>query len=156
MKKFEFKLEKLLEIRKRREEQQLLILSKASGEYQMEVNKKNSILSQIKNERAKLHEKMGALSLDDLKIYDEMTKRGDLAIFKLDEVIEEKRKKMQIEVDKYTAAKKDKRAVEILREKALKKYNYEVLQEERKDIDEISRNLYLQNKDRANNSENNI
>ena len=156
MKKFEFKLEKLLEIRKRKEEQQLLILSKASGEYQMEVNKKNSIINQIKNERAKLHDKRYFLTLDDLKEYDEMTKRGDLAVFKLDEKIEEKRKKMQIEVDKYTAAKKDRRAVEILREKALKKYDYEVLQEERKDIDEISRNLYLQNKDRGNNSEHNI
>jgi flagellar protein FliJ len=156
MKKFDFKLEKLLEIRKRKEEQQLLILSKVSGEYQMEVNKKNSILSQIKDERIKLHDKRYFLTLEDLKDYDEMTKRGDLAIFKLDEKIEEKRKKMQIEVDKYTAAKRDRRAVEILKEKALKKYNYEVLQEERKDIDEISRNLYLQNKDRANNSENNI
>lgn len=47
MKKFDFKLQKLLEIRQDKEEQEKIELGKASGAYQFEVNKKVKILDRL-------------------------------------------------------------------------------------------------------------
>jgi len=154
LKRFEFRLQKLLEIRKRKEEQEKLELAKASGAYQFVLNKKEKILSNLGEKRKELSNKKGQLNLRELQAYDSMVKDADLAIKKLDVEIEEKRKIMQKHIDKYAELKRERRVVEVLREKAYKKYEEEAGKEEQKLIDEIGKDLFIKNKENRIISEN--
>lgn len=154
MKRFEFRLQKLLEIRKRKEEQEKLELAKASGAYQFVLNKKEKILFNLGEKRKELSNKKGQLNLRELQAYDSMVKDADLAIKKLDVEIEEKRKIMQKHIDKYAELKRERRVVEVLREKAYKKYEEEAGKEEQKLIDEIGKDLFIKNKENRIISEN--
>lgn len=154
VKKFDFKLQKLLEIRQKKEDQEKIELAKASGAYQFEVNKKDKILNNIKDLRQELGRDKKALDLSRLQSYDKLTRNSEFAILQLDKVIEEKRKVMQVHIDKYASLKKDKRAVEIIKEKALKRFQEEQEHEEQKDTDEIGKNLFLNRKEKDINSEN--
>jgi len=154
LKRFEFRLQKLLEIRKRKEEQEKLELAKASGAYQFVLNKKEKILFNLGEKRKELSNKKGQLNLRELQAYDSMVKDADLAIKKLDVEIEEKRKIMQKHIDKYAELKRERRVVEVLREKAYKKYEEEAGKEEQKLIDEIGKDLFIKNKENRIISEN--
>ncbi len=154
MRKFEFKLQKLLEIRQKKEDQEKIELAKASGAYQFELNKKEKILNGLNNLRQELVKNKNKLLLENLKSYDRFIRNSDLAINKLNVVIEEKRQIMQEHIEKYAALKRDKKAVGVLKDKAVKRYEEEANKEEQKDTDEIGKNLYIKNKGAGINSEN--
>lgn len=154
MKRFEFRLQKLLEIRQRKEEQEKLELAKASGAYQYVLGKKEKILANLGEKRKELSKKKGKLNLVELQNYDRMVKDADLVIRKLDVEIEEKRKIMQKHIDKYAELKKERRVVELLKEKAYKRYEEEAGKEEQKFIDEIGKDLFTKNKENKIISEN--
>lgn len=147
MKKFEFKLQRLLEIREKKEESQKAELAKASGAYQIELNKKLKILDNIDQARKKLTENKKALTLDQLKAYDQLSVSGDLSIRALEPVIEQKRLRMEKEIERYTELKKERRTVEILKEKAHARWKAEADMEEVKVQDEIGKDQFLKRKE---------
>lgn len=155
MKKFEFKMQKLLEIRAKKEDLEKIELAKASGAYQLEVNKKEKILNNVKEFSKSMAADKEHLSINQMHAYDAMAKNADLAIHKLDIVIEEKRKVMQEHIDRYSSAKKDKRAVEIIKEKSYERYLDAANKEEQKEMDEMGKNSFLKHKESGINSENN-
>lgn len=144
MKKFEFRLQRLLDIRKDKEEEQRIVLARASGEYQQAVNKKTEILDRVNASRERLKENPSDLSA--YRSFDLMEQNAGIAISEIEIEIEAKRKAMQRELDLYTQLKKDRRAVELLREKALREYQEEVRKEETRNLDEIGTNMFLQAK----------
>lgn len=143
MKKFEFKLQRLLEIRQRQEDEQKIELAKASGAYQLEVNKKTQILDNIHELRQKI-KSSGKMSLDTMRAYDILVQNSDTAIREVELEMEKKRLVMEQELKKYTKLKQKRRAVEILKEKAQKKYDTKAQREEINTLDEIGKNIYLQ------------
>ena len=153
MKKFHFPLQRLLEIRKKKEDQQKLVLAKASGEYQLEINRKQQFFDNVKNERQRLS-KNKKFDLDALRAYDQMDLAAVEASYAMETIIEEKKKRMMQEMDLYVALKKDRRAVELLREKAFKNYKEEEQRVEQQESNEIAKNVYLRNQANSFDSDN--
>ncbi len=154
MKKFAFKLQKLLEIRQKKEDQEKLELAKASSAYQAILQKKDKMLANVRDLRRDLKQDDGRIDLSRLRAYDKLTKDTDLAVKKLEPLIEEKRKIMQQHVEKYTALQRDRKAVEILKDKAYSRYQEEANREEQKELDEIAKNIHLRNKGSRRNPDN--
>ncbi len=153
MKKFQFNLQKLLEVREKKEELQKVNLAKASGEYQVELNKVESIRNNVKSYKNSLL-KGKNFSIDNLRILDYISTNAEKAIKNLEPVIEEKRKKMEKEIEIYNQLRKERKVVELIKEKKYKNYLEELDKEEQKDIDEIGKNTYIKNKAHKLNSEN--
>ncbi len=147
MKKFDFKLQKLLEIRQKKEDQERVELAKASGAYQFVLNKKEKILSNVRITLDNLKKNKNNLSLKELQDYDRLVRNSENSIRVIDVEIEAKRRVMQEHIDKYAALKRERRVVETLRDKALKKYEFESNREEQKETDEIGQDLFLRNKE---------
>ncbi len=154
MKKFEFKLQKLLEIRQKKEDQEKIELGRASGAYQYILNKKEKIVDNVRTTLAALGKNKAKLNLKDLQAYDRMVKDADVAVKRLEVEIEEKRKIMQEHIDKYAALKRERRVVEILKEKAYKRYEDEASKDEQKLIDEIGKDQFVRNKENRITSDN--
>lgn len=154
MKKFKFNLQKLLEIREKKEELQKVNLAKASGEYQLELNKVESIKNNVKIYKDLLIKKDGKLSIDNLRMLDYISTNAERAIKNLEPVIEEKKKKMEKEIEKYNQLRREKKVVELIKEKKYNQYLEEAEKEEQKIIDEIGKNTYIKNKAHNLNSEN--
>ncbi|MCX7821606.1 MAG: flagellar export protein FliJ [Brevinematales bacterium] len=153
MKKFQFNLQKLLEIREKKEELQKVKLAKASGEYQVEVNKVENIKNNVKNYKNSIL-KGESFSIENLRMLDYISTNAEKAIKNLEPVIEEKRKKMEREIEIYNQLRKEKKIVELIKEKKYKQYLEETGKEEQKIIDEIGKNTYMKNKADSLNSEN--
>lgn len=146
MKKFSFRLQRLLEIREKKEEEARIRLAKVSGEYQKVVNQKTALQDQVRETRHRLSSS-GTHSLAELQAYDRLQQETDLAILELDKEIVLRKKAMDEQLAVYTELKKDRRAVEILREKALARYEEEARKAEQQDLDEIGKNLFLQHRE---------
>lgn len=153
MKRFSFRLERLLEIRKDREEEAKIELAKASGAYQLEVNKKINMQDTLRNLRTELSRREH-LSIEELKEYDKLSQDTDLAFLVLDREIDAKRKVMEQKLAVYTKLKQERRAVEILKEKAWEKYQIEEKRQEQQVLDEIGQNIHRKNKGDRENSDN--
>ena len=142
MKKFTFKLQRLLEIRERLEEEARVELAKASGDYQIVLNRKNKAIQSVQHARSESETK---LSFENLRNYDLLQQETDRAILEIDKELEGKREIMEQKKAVYVKKKQDKRAVEILKEKALARYQEEESREEQKNLDEIGKNVFLKN-----------
>lgn len=154
MGKFKFNLQKLLEIRLKKEEQEKLELAKASMAYQNVINKKEKLLANVKNIRKEISRDRTKMSLARLQNYDKLTKDTDLAVKALEPIIEEKKKIMQEHIKLYSSLQKDRKAVEILKDKAYKRFLEDENRAEQKDLDEIAKNTYLKHKEKRVNTEN--
>jgi flagellar protein FliJ len=153
MKKFKFKLQKLLDFNQQKEDQEKTELAKASMAYQTVLNKKTKLLDTVKNIRKELSGKKN-LTLASLQNYDKMTNNTDQAVKALEPVIEEKKKIMQTHIQKFAELRREKRKVEIMKEKAYEQYKLETNREEQKVLDEIGKNIYLNHKEKPEKSEN--
>jgi len=157
MKKFSFRLQKLLDIRQKKEDEQKVRLAKAIGDYQLEVKKKEKMLNNIKEYRKKLKTESNEITIDDLKYLDKLTINTYNALKKQDIIINEKKQKMDEQIDIYNKLKKEKKVVEKLKEIAIKKYNEESNKEEQLINDEIGKDRFIKSKGNINNTEiNNI
>lgn len=141
MKKFEFRLEKLLDIRKKREEEEKIELARASGAYQLEVNRREKVLSTLREYRKDVMSG-GKLDAGKLRAFDQWAKSSDFALMDIDKAIEQRRVVMEEHVKIYTERKRDRRAVEILREKAYSAWQESSRHEEQAELDETGGNLY--------------
>lgn len=153
MKKFSFPLQRLLEIREKKENQQKIVLAKASGEYQLEVQRREKFFENVKKQREHLSQ-VEKLDLNSLRNYDRLDLEAREASNAMESIIEEKKQKMTEEMEKYVALKRDRRAVELLKEKALKAYLEEENRVEQQETNEIGQNIYLRHQAQKNDSDN--
>ncbi|MGC8764359.1 MAG: flagellar export protein FliJ [Brevinematia bacterium] len=154
MKRFKFNLEKLLEIRQKKEELQKANLAKASGAYQAELNKVEKIKNNVKEYKKYYIGEKKNLTVENLRFIENIVNNASKAIENLKPVIEEKKAKMEKELELYNQLRRDKRVVEILKEKSYKKYLEEAGREEQKNIDEIAKDTYIKSKANKITSEN--
>ncbi|NPV38210.1 MAG: hypothetical protein HPY78_02920 [Brevinematales bacterium] len=153
MKRFTFRLQKLLEIRQKKEDQQKIVLAKASGEYQKELRKHQTIQENEHNLREKVKEeiKQNPKSLDLGKLkwldyYGWQSKKIEGDILR---EIDKKRQAMEKELALYTKFRQEKRAVEILKEKAWQAHQEATLKEEQQILDELSQTITNKNREYA-------
>ncbi len=141
MKRFQFKLEKLLELKSYGEREAEIALGHAVGEL-------NRIENEIKNTAAKRLE-AASLRFQTGKTASEI-RYADLYILRLDRAADkllEDAAKAELSVfearDVYLEASKEKKILEKLKEKREKDYKKFILSEEDKAIDEISNQITM-------------
>jgi len=153
VKKFRFPLQRLLEIREKKENQQKIVLAKVSGEYQLEVQRREKFFGNVKRQRERLSQ-VEKMDLNSLRNYDRIDLDAREASNAMESIIEEKKQKMTEQMEKYVVLKRDRRAVELLKEKALKAYVEEENRVEQQKTNEIGQNIYLRHQAQKNDSDN--
>ncbi|URA10821.1 flagellar export protein FliJ [Thermospira aquatica] len=150
MKRFVFPLQKLLEIRQKKEDQQKIALARASGAYQREVRK----LEAVKEHEAHLREqikKSSQMDIQTLRRLDYYGWHSKRIESDLQKEIEKKKNAMEKELALYTKYRQEKRAVEILKEKAWKAHVEAEMREEQQTLDELSQMIFHKKKEYADN-----
>ena len=143
MKKFNFKLQKILDIREKLELEQKNILTKAASEYQQVVSKRDENIAKVNQSREVLYSQMKAqtVSIQQLKTIDFLQSQVDQFSRSLAIPMEEKRKKMEQERVKYNKLVKDRKSMELLKEQEFKKYKIAQQRLETLEMDEIAKNF---------------
>ncbi len=138
MKGFKFKLQTLLDVKEKIEEQKKVELGKANQKLDIEKNKLETFIQNKQN--AIIQQRKMASNMVNVKLY---TEYGHY-IKKLDISIEQQRKQVQIEEKNVEKAKenliaiiKERKAYEKLREKKLEEFRRDLLSKEQKSADEI-------------------
>jgi flagellar FliJ protein len=143
MKKFNFKLQKILDIREKLELEQKNILTKAASEYQQVVSKRDENIAKVNQSREVLYSQMKAqtVSIQQLQTIDFLQGQVNQLSRSLATPIEEKRKKMEQERVKYNKLVKDRKSMELLKDQELKKYKIAQQRIEVLEMDEIAKNF---------------
>ena len=143
MKKFNFKLQKILDIREKLELEQKNILTKAASEYQQIVSKRDENIAKVEQSRELLYSQMKtqAVSIQQLQTIDFLQGQVNQLARSLATPIEEKRKKMEQERVKYNKLVKDRKSMELLKEQEFKKYKIAQQRSETLEMDEIAKNF---------------
>ena len=144
MKPFVFRLETLLEIRKRREEQANIVLSQA----RKKLFDAQAVLAQLVNKQkeswAEFREKQasGQIVVLEFQAWYQFLAFLEKAIKQQEEVIEALKQEVAAALKKVEQAMKERKAVEKLKEKRFEQYMFELQQEEQKVLDEIAITRY--------------
>ncbi|MDK2818205.1 MAG: hypothetical protein KFW21_02010 [Spirochaetota bacterium] len=143
MRKFNFKLQKILDIREKLELEQKNILTKAASEYQQLLLRKDDNIQKVILSREIIYSEMKTkeVSIQSLRNLDHLQVQVNQLTRSLDPQIEEKFKKMEKERIKYNKLVKDKKSIEILKNNELKKYKIAQQRALVSDMDEIARNF---------------
>ena len=143
MKKFSFKLQRILDVREKLELEQKNKLAIAAAEYQQVLLKKDGTYVKVEKARTLAFENMkqNVIDIRHLQNLDLLKSQADLLAFSLAPEIEEKKQKMEAQKIRFNKAHKDKRAIEILKEQTFKKYKVLLDKEETDAMDEIAKNF---------------
>ncbi len=138
-KKFQFRLQRLLEIREHKEKLIKNELGKARSKKVKELNKKmravnniNKSLKSMKNE-----EKNKVLSISRIMQYQNYFKKLKVDMENQDKIISIIDEEINMINNKLVEARKNKKVLERLKERKMKKYVYEVGREEQNFFDDI-------------------
>ena len=143
MRKFNFKLQKILDIREKLELEQKNILAKAASEYQQIVLKRDESIAKVEQSREVIYAQMKTqtVSIQQLQTIDFLQGQVNQLSRSLATPIEEKRKKMEQERVKYNKLVKDRKSMELLKDQELKKYKIAQQRIEVLEMDEIAKNF---------------
>lgn len=134
MKKYVFKLEKILSVKNSMVEQKKIEVMNANHV----VKEKESILEITKQEKEILIEERNSLhsfKINDIKRYNDYFKIIDRKIKYYENELIKAKKFLELKKDEYVEALREKRIIEKLKQKDQIKYDYEVKKEEEKIID---------------------
>jgi flagellar FliJ protein len=141
MKKFNYKLEKLFELKSYREREAEIALGHAIGELTRIENEIKSIAAKRLDAAAQRF-KSGS-NADEIRYADLYIQRLDRTADKLMEDAAKAELKVSEARDNYIEASKEKKILEKLKEKKQKEYKKFVLSEEDKALDEIANQLTM-------------
>lgn len=144
MKKFNFKLQKILEIREHLEKEQKSKLAQVATEYQKLISKQEQLAQKMALAREKLPIDSLSVNLSQLKFIDHFQDQVDSYNRGIQPQLTSIKEKLKQEQAKYNKLHQEKRAIEVLKESELKKYNYSLLKKESSQMDEIAKNLFTQ------------
>lgn len=144
MKRFHFKLEKVLEFRRYHEEEWELKLAKVGSECLALENKIKNLAKQL---TAGSRQKFDfGLNIDTLANYELYNRRIHVEIENTQQELARKELEREKIKEKYLEAAKDRKVMDKLKEKAANRFYKEQEKEEEKITDEISNNLHFRNK----------
>lgn len=149
MKKFNFKLQRLLDFREAKENEIKNELSKVLMKQNVERSKQQVLHESIAEEKGRLKERMvrGNVAVKEVMMFE---KYIDMSLKAID-AAERKIQSIEPEVievrSRLIEATKDKKIVEKLKEKRHEEYLYEVNREIAKENDDMNQKIYFNNKE---------
>ncbi|MBU1078165.1 MAG: flagellar export protein FliJ [Spirochaetes bacterium] len=148
MKRFQFRLQKLLEIREHKERLVKNELAKAERKKYIQVEKKDRMHAELDESRNKMkeEEKERLLSVERMKLYQRYFKRLGSGMKMQDKLIMIADEEIGLINEKLVEARKQRRILEKLKENKLKEYNYELQKEEQDFFDEVGNTNYIKEK----------
>jgi len=139
MKRFHYRLNKVLEVKKILEKKRAKELADAIKAF----NRQQDSLNRLRAQREGLFEEMktrisGVLSLHELTAYYSYIGRLTYEMFQQRSRLEELRRRVDDQRDRYFAANREKQILERLKERKYVDYLYEIGREEQSFLDEIA------------------
>jgi flagellar FliJ protein len=146
MKRFKFPLERLLEIRRHKENLIKNELAKAQRKKVKLLQEKEELLNKYKQglNELKIMEKENILSIQKFNNFQSYFNFLKNETEKKDKIIKLADEEIAIISKKLIEARKERRIIERLKEKALKKYFYELQKEEQEFFDEVGMNKFIE------------
>lgn len=140
MKKFKFRLQKLLEIRVKKEDLAKQAFSKAQKQLEMEIAKKESLIHDLAKEQNNLKEKRksGSLVSSEEASYKSYFIRLNNMITDQQLTINQTMNEVEKRREELIEASKEKKVLESLKEKKYEEYLFEANMEEQKFLDELA------------------
>lgn len=141
MKKFKFRMQKLLDIREKLELEQKNKLAKVAAEYQQVIQKQDQILVKTNDCKQKVYKDIdnGLVSIQSLRYIDQLNSQALQYVRALMPEVENKKSIMEKEREKYAQLHKDKKVLENLKKKELRKYKQIQSRIELMEMDEIAK-----------------
>ncbi len=142
MKRFVFRLQRVLDIRLREEELARNEVAKANGEYQLELSK----LRHLESERERVRNSMsmfGTIPAEYFLNYQRFVEGINFKIEEQKKVVAEKREILQKAVDKLKDAVVKRKVLEKLKERKYKEYMKEFIREEDKMLSDVGESVWL-------------
>lgn len=138
MKKFKFKFEVVLEVRRNRENEALRNLADAQREHQTEIRKKNDLELALKQslERRELLGKTPA-QIQSFQAEQDFIDGNKRRIIQAEYAIYRAAKKVEKVMRFYLQAKRQTRVMETLYEQEYQKYRIELAKKEQKELDDL-------------------
>ncbi len=134
MKKFSFRLQKLLDVKRKIRDLQKLDLSKKASEYNLEISKINKLKEEKKNA---ILEMKRVNNIEERKMYDKYIKSNeDMQKYKMRDA-KEKEIPFKEALNKYLEKDKEVKVLEKLFDKSIKEFLKSSLKEEEKEINDI-------------------
>ena len=141
MKKFQFRLQRILDLREKLEEEQKLKLAAAAAAYQQLLQRQQRLYDLAREAQELSSRKMmaGSVDLELLQRADKLFAEAQQLEIQQKPLLEQAQRRMEKEKIEYSRLHRDKKAVELLREKRLKEYKQEEIREETNFLDEIAK-----------------
>lgn len=144
MKKFVFKLEVLLKIRKRQEDQAQTQLTNERRVLQQEKIKLFDLQDLRVNAQAEFEEqrRTSRIYIQDLMLWNEYFSQIDKRIEQQTQLIKNQEELVKIALKALEEAIKKRKVVEMLKEKRVQQYNLELIAQEQIILDELSLSIF--------------
>lgn len=145
MKRFKFKLQKLLDLRERREREVQNELSRLLSIQNREKEKQEELKSSIEQYINSFQDKLrkGIHTIPDIVIFERYVDVSTRAI----DVAQERIDSMEPEImkvrEKLIEASREKKVVEKLKDKRFDEYNYKLNREIMKENDDVNQNIFI-------------
>lgn len=145
MKKFQFRLQKLLEIKEHKEKLVENELAKAERKKYKLIEKKDHLLDEYQDSKVKMkkEEQKKILTVDRMLMYQRFFRRLKAGVASQNKLIHLADEEIKLVNDRLIEARKERRGLERLKEKKLKSYNYELEKEEQNFFDEVGNTGYI-------------
>lgn len=139
MKKFNFKFETVLKQRKMREEEALRVFGKAQRDLQTQKDELVALRESLEGALVR-RESLGsqAVAVHEFQLEENFIRGIKIRISKVELAIQRVSKSVEKALRVYLQARKQSRAIEILREKAYQEYRQERVKYEQKILDDIT------------------
>jgi flagellar FliJ protein len=144
MKKFKFRLEKLLEARLAKEKQVKLELAKVVSEQNIFRMRQSEYRARVEDQKIRFHEKMagGKTSYGELSMYHRFAEFSAKVISDAQQKIEAMEPAINRVRSRLAEASKERRVIEKLKEKRHGEWQYKVNRSEMLEIDDMNQKLY--------------
>lgn len=145
MKKFDFKLQKLLDLREAREQELKNELAALVSQQNIERMKQQELNNSIDYYSGNIRDKMviGTVTVEETMMYEKFVDLSRRAIVFADRKIEEMEPGVNEARIRLVNASREKKVVEKLKEKKLEEYNYELNREINKENDDMNQKIYM-------------
>lgn len=148
MRRFQFRLQKLLDIRGYKEKQVKNEMAGARRRRNLLVEKKEKFLKEAQKSRKKMRveENQKKLTIERFNQYQRYFKRLRVNVKTQDKLISLADEEINLINSRLVQARKDKRVLERLKENKLKEYLYELQKEDQDFFDEVGNNSFIKKK----------
>lgn len=137
MKKFQFRLDPLIVIRKRKEDEEIRNLSVIVSEVNKLNSEKNSLEQEIQSISENISKKIKkGISIQDYYEYSDINRTLGLKINSIEQEINAKKPDLDMARMRVDLARKEKKILEILRENSLSEYNKKLRKVEKVELEE--------------------